>query len=163
MRSLSGVDSIIYVNEIVVENVARSEAEGWSAGVYVAPLVESIGDSQVAPVLACIVVAMANERRLEMVMEVAVRHGDIVAAVCNVKKAVIVVLSSISYSFLLVYGCLAGRTLWWSMSEERSTWSTHTFFAYWIPIASPVLATTLLILRPRMITLFFLFTLNAIP
>ena len=77
----------------IVENVGSAESEQRHAGVDVLPVVVGIGDAQLALVFAAVVVAVADERSFEVVVEVGVADGEVVGSVAEVGQAVVVVLA----------------------------------------------------------------------
>lgn len=88
----TGVDTSGGVLSVVVVDVAGTEAERGATRVDVGEVVVGVGDDQVAGVLIGVGVAVADERGLPVVVQVAVADGDVVRAVGDVEKTVVVVL-----------------------------------------------------------------------
>lgn len=70
-----------------------AETQQRHAAVDVLPVVVSVGDAQLALVFAAVVIAVADERGLEVVVEVRVADGQVVRAVAEVCQAVVVVFA----------------------------------------------------------------------
>jgi hypothetical protein len=90
----TGIDSVTVVLEEVVEKVAGTEAEGGSAGVEVSEVAVGVGHSD-SLVFVAVGIGMADERSLEVVMELAVGNGDTSGTVCNVEETIIKVFAVI--------------------------------------------------------------------
>lgn len=65
----------------------------WLTAVDVGPVVVGVGDVQVALVLIAVVVAVADKRRLVVVVEVVVGDGHVVGGVGDIAETVVVVLA----------------------------------------------------------------------
>ena len=98
--------TVVVALEVVVIDVAVTEAEGGSARVQVLPVVavECHGDSGV---LSSVAVRVTDKRCLPVVMEVAVCHSDTCAAMGNVEDTVITMKPS-------------------EQVRETGTWQEHT-------------------------------------
>lgn len=72
--------------------MAGTEADGRCAGVDVVPVVVVLGDSQVSGIFGAVGVAVANQRCLPVVVDVAVGDCDEVCGVGEINQAVVVVL-----------------------------------------------------------------------
>ena len=93
LGAVAGVDAIGDIVKVRVDDMGSAEADRGSARVDVCPPVVGKGDAQVALILSLVLVRVADQRRLEVVVEVGVRHRHKVGAVHHVQQAVVVVLA----------------------------------------------------------------------
>lgn len=92
LSAITGVDAVVGVQEVAVDDMAGSEAVRWRTRVDVVPVVVGIGDGQMARILVAIAVRVTDERGLPVVVDVAVGDGDIVASVGDIDETIVVVL-----------------------------------------------------------------------
>lgn len=78
---------------VVVVDVDSAESDGGGTGVDVVPVVVSIGDVELALVLAGVAVRVSDKGRLVVVVEEGVGDGNPVRAVVDVKETIVVVLA----------------------------------------------------------------------
>lgn len=106
-----------------------AKAEGRRAGVEIGPVVVRQGDGD-GDVLGAVVIRVADERRLPVGVEPGVGHGDAGDAVGEVKETIVANENKDAgqqrAERISRKKSQTNKSLSWSLSLERSTWSTHT-------------------------------------
>jgi hypothetical protein len=76
LSSISGIDSSIHAIEIGVVDVASTISQARGATANVVPVVVVLSNVKMSGIFCGIVVAMANEGRLPVVMEIDIGNGN---------------------------------------------------------------------------------------
>jgi hypothetical protein len=87
------VDAVRDVAEVTVEDVTSPEPKAWGSAMNVCPQVIVERDSKMAGVFLAILVRVPNQRPLEVIVEMGIRYGYIVASMCDIQQTVVVILS----------------------------------------------------------------------
>lgn len=84
--TIACVDAVVDSREVRVENVACAEADGGRARVDVEPVVVVLCDAEMAGVFVAVGVGMTDQRCFPVIVNVAIRDGNVVGGVGELGK-----------------------------------------------------------------------------